>query len=131
MEIKERQERAVTLKNGGGCNCCQAVVMALSDQTDLAPETLKLIAAGFGGGVGTMEATCGALVGAAMIAGLRTEGAATVRHTRQIAELFRQKCGAETCKELKGRDTGKVLSSCDDCVRNAVAAYAQVLGLAD
>ena len=32
-----------------------------------------------------------------------------------------------TCRELKGIDTGKVLCSCENCVRNAVRAAEEVL----
>ena len=31
-----------------------------------------------------------------------------------------ERCGAERCADLKGRDTGVMLCPCDDCVRNAV-----------
>ena len=36
--------------------------------------------------------------------------------------------GAVVCRELKGLDTGTVLCSCDDCVRNAVEAWQEVMG---
>ena len=124
---QDRAEYAAELKNHGGYNCCQAVVAALADETNLPKEQLTQIAAGFCAGVGTMEATCGALVGAGIIAGLKTEGKATLKYTRQIAEKFKETSGAMTCRDLKGIGTGKVLCPCDDCVRNAVRAYESVL----
>ena len=75
-----------------------------------------------------MEATCGALVGANMILGLRTNGEGTVRQSRELLANFREKCGAVTCKDLKGVGTGKVLCECDNCVRNAVKALGEILG---
>ena len=71
MTINERAEKAVELKNSGMYNCAQSVTAALSDMTDLSEEQLKHISAGFCAGMGNLEATCGALIGAGMIAGLR------------------------------------------------------------
>ena len=128
MNMNERTEVAVKLKHAS-CNCCQAVVLALSDLTPISEEALKDIASGFGSGMGNMEATCGALVGAGIAAGIITEGKMTVRYTRRIVELFRNKCGAVTCADLKGRSTGRVLCSCDDCVKNAVLSFGEVFGM--
>lgn len=126
MTIEQRAEEAAHLKQSS-CNCCQAVLCALADQTGLTQEQLLALGSGFGAGMGNMEATCGALVGAAMAAGLKVKNG-TVRYSRQLSEHFRAHCGATLCKELKGRDTGKVLCPCDDCVRNAVRAYGEVVG---
>ena len=129
MNISERVERAAELKRHQGYNCCQAVTAVLTDQTELTEEQMNHIAAGFCVGMGNMEATCGALIGAGMIAGLATNGSATVRFTKQISETFKDMCGAITCKTLKGIPGGKVLCPCDVCVKNAVLAYGKVMGL--
>ena len=126
MTIEEKAELAAQLKRQGRCNCCQAVVTALADETSLSPETLMQLASGFAVGMGTMENSCGALIGAAMVAGLKTGGMGTVRYTRQLGESFKQKCGAIVCKDLKGLSTGKVLCPCDECVKNAVLAYGEI-----
>ena len=127
----DRAEYAAELKSHGGYNCCQAVTAALADETDMSRDQLKMISTGFCVGMGGMEATCGALIGAGMIAGLKTEGAQTLRYTKQIAEEFKKSCGAMRCRDLKGIDTGKVLCPCDDCVRNAVRAYEKVIAQFD
>ncbi len=129
MDIQERAALAVELKEKKGYNCCQAVTAALGDLTELTPEQLRQLAAGFAIGMGNMEATCGALIGAGMIAGLVTEGRMTVRYNRQILEGFRSRCGAVTCKELKGLATGRVLCPCQECVRNAVLTFGDVMGV--
>ncbi len=129
MTLNERAERAVELKNSGMYNCAQAVTAALSDQTDLAEEQLKQISAGFCAGMGNLEATCGALIGAGMIAGLKTEGRGTLGVTRQIQEEFGRRCGAIKCKDLKAVTDGKPLCPCEDCVRNAVMVYGEIMGL--
>lgn len=129
MTIEERAERGAALKNSGACNCCQAVVLALADQTPLSEETLSQLASGFAAGMGNMEASCGALVGAVQVAGLALEGKSTVRCARQLAERFAAACGAVRCRDLKGRDSGCPLCACEDCVRNAILAYGEVVGL--
>ena len=129
MNINERAEKAVQLKMSGGYNCSQAVTAALADQTDLTDEQLKQIAAGFCAGMGNLEATCGALIGAVMIAGIKTEGQGTLKVARQIQEKFRDRCGAIKCKDLKTITDGKPLCPCEECVRNAVLIYGEVMNL--
>jgi C_GCAxxG_C_C family probable redox protein len=121
------EEKAVEYKHSG-YNCCQAVVKALSDVGGVDEENLTKLASGFGAGMGCMEATCGALVGAAIMAGLAKDGKGSVMATRGILAKFNEYCGATLCKDLKGRDTGVVLCPCDDCVRNAIRAYKEVIG---
>ena len=129
MTLKERADKAVELKVAGGYNCSQAVTAALADETDLTEEQLKNITAGFCAGMGNLEATCGALIGAGMIAGLKTEGKGTLPVARQIQETFRNRCGAIKCKDLKTITDGKPLCPCEDCVRNAVMIYGEIMGL--
>ena len=127
MATIDGAESAAELKNYRGYNCCQAVTAALADETDMPKDQLKMISTGFCVGMGAMEATCGALIGAGMIAGLKTEGSRTLIYTKQIVDEFKKNSGAIRCRDLKGIDTGKVLCPCDDCVRNAVRAYETVM----
>ena len=131
MNIEQRAEKGAQLKKSGACNCCQAVAAALADQTGLSEEALMQIASGFGAGMGNMEATCGALVGAVQMAGLAPEGKNTVRTARALSEVFAQRCGAVRCRDLKGKGTGAPLCACEDCVRNAILAYGELVGLKD
>lgn len=129
MTTNERAEIAASWKKNGTCNCCQAVTKVFADKVDVSEEKLMQMSAGFAGGMGCMEATCGSLVGACMIAGLLTEGNGTVKSARELLAKFKEKSGAVTCKDLKGVGTGKVLCECDDCVRNAVRSLSEVLKL--
>lgn len=124
----ERAEKAVAYKHSG-FNCCQAVVKALADLLELDEEILNKLASGFAVGMGGMEATCGALIGAVMTAGLLKEGKGSVMTARNLLNQFQEYSGATICKELKGRETGVVLCECDDCVRNAVRAFYDVTGV--
>ena len=125
MTIEERAARAVELK--ASCNCAQAVVLSYVDKLPLEEETLKKLAAGYGGGMGCMEGTCGALVGAIMVSSLLSETGAAMAASRAIMPRFKELCGATICRDLKGIDTGKVLCSCENCVRNAVRAAGESL----
>ena len=125
MTAGERQEHAAALKRE--MNCCQAVARAFADTLTLDEATLMNLASGFGSGMGTMEGTCGALVGAVMVAGLRSRGKGKTALARTILPRFKELCGATACRDLKGIGTGKVLCSCDNCVRNAVLAVDEAL----
>ena len=84
-------------------------------------DTLKKITQGFGAGLGTMPGTCGAISGAAVVAGLiNQDKAGTSQTVRSVMNQFKQQNGTVICKDLKGVETGKVIRSCDDCVRDAV-----------
>ena len=75
-----------------------------------------------------MESTCGALIGAVMVAGAATDGKGTPRISKELLQNFQEKCGATICKDLKGVETGAPLCPCPECVRNAVLALGEVLG---
>ena len=106
-------------------NCCQAVLLAFAEELKTDPETLMKLGSAFGSGMATMDGTCGALVGAEMVLGLL--GRQPVRaDAKQLFTEFERRSGSSVCKTLKGVGTGKVLCSCNDCVRNA-AAIAEAL----
>ncbi len=71
MERKamSRIENAVS-RFAEGYNCSQAVLSAYAEQLGVDGETALKIAAGFGGGLGRMAETCGAVTGAFMVLGL-------------------------------------------------------------
>lgn len=122
-----KPELAVRLKHAG-CNCCQAVLCAFAEESGLSEAQLKQLGAAFGAGMGCMEATCGALVGAQLLLGLKKfSGRPVMAEAKALHQNFTQKCGASICKDLKGRDTGIVLCECDDCVRNAAALVEEMI----
>ena len=53
----------------------------------------------------------------------------TYKLTREITKTFLEKNGSLTCGELKGTETGKVLRSCPDCIRDAVEIAESILEL--
>ena len=125
MTINERMNYAALRKKE--MNCCQAVLVAFADEPGRSEEDLLRLGTGFGSGMGTMEGTCGALVGAIMVSSLLSEKGAAMAASRAIMPRFKELCGATICRDLKGIDTGKVLCSCENCVRNAVRAAGESL----
>lgn len=126
MTAEEIAKRAVYYKQNG-YNCAQAVVKALSEAKEIECKNLLQAMSGFAAGMGTMESTCGALIGANLIIGLASEGKDTIHKSRNLYQKFLTSCGATICKDLKGRDTGIIICSCEDCVRNAVMSALEVM----
>ena len=94
-----------------GYNCCQAVVGAFADLYGFDPETAMKMAEGFGGGLGRMRLTCGAVNGMAMVAGMKmSHGKAgdlqrrgdIYAVVRQMVEEFKAQNGTIICAELLG-----------------------------
>ncbi|SHK44550.1 C_GCAxxG_C_C family probable redox protein [Selenomonas ruminantium] len=115
-----RAEQAVVYKRK--CNCAQAVLLAFAEETGKNEEELMALGSGFGSGMGGMEGTCGAFCGAVMALGMLNK---SDKPSKMIAKEMMQEFedmsgGATICGDLKGIKTGKMLCSCDDCVRHGV-----------
>lgn len=120
MEINKRTEIAVEYKRKN--NCAQSVLLAFQPEIGMDDVVLKAVGSGFGTGMGGMEATCGALCEAAMAAGfINKSGTPTKAIAREMLQEFKEVSGATVCGDLKGIKTGKMLFSCDDCIRLAVS----------
>ena len=91
MTIEERANLAANLKATGQCNCTQSVLKAFEDKINIDPNELSKHSAGFAAGMGCMESTCGALIGAVMTAGMLTEGIGTPRYSKDIVSKFNEK----------------------------------------
>ena len=133
--MSTKAEQAIAFHDKG-YNCAQAVACSFCKEFGVDEEEMFRIAEGFGLGMGGMEATCGAVSGAVMLAGFKNScadpknpktKAATYQLTREITRQFAERNHALVCKELKGLETGVVLRSCPDCIRDAVAIAEKVL----
>ena len=115
--MESRKEQVAEKKRCGSHNCTQAILCTYHDYTGLDEETIKHVGNSFAAGMGNMEGTCGAIVGAGIVYGLATrDKAKSVRGMREIMEKFQERNGATQCKLLKGVGTGKVLRECPLCV---------------
>jgi len=118
--METRKHIAAEKKKSGRYNCAQAVLNTYADIAGIDDETSMNIANAFGGGMGNMEGTCGALVGAGITLGLvNKDKAKSMKQMRQVMNKFQQRNGATQCKLLKGIGTKIVLRECNDCVADA------------
>ena len=67
--METRKHIASEKLQSGTHNCAQAIVSTYADIIGLDETTAKNIANAFGGGMGNMEGTCGALVGVGIVLG--------------------------------------------------------------
>ena len=126
-------------KHRNGYNCCQAVACTFADKVGIDESLIYKMGEGFGAGMGTTQGVCGAISGAAMIAGLvysdgNTERAGqtkakTTRAAGIMQKKFVERAKALICKEIKTGNDGKAFTSCDDCIRIATELVEEELGL--
>lgn len=107
---EDRVAKAVALFKEG-FNCAQSVVAAFADMYGFTREQALHMSASFGGGIGRMRETCGAVCGLFMLAGLEkcaTEGndregkAANYALVQELAAEFKKRNGALRCADLLG-----------------------------
>jgi C_GCAxxG_C_C family probable redox protein len=96
-----------------GFNCCQAVVSTYGPRFGLERESALKLASGFGGGIGHLGESCGAVTGALMVIGLKHGGTLaedekssekTYGLISQFLKRFKARHGSIQCRELLGYD---------------------------
>ena len=126
--MESRKHLAAEKKRCNSHNCAQAVVCTYCDLVGLDGKTALDIAGAYGTGMGNMEGTCGALIGAGMILGLKTKDRIDSRsRMKDIMKKFQERNGATQCRLLKGAGSGKALRDCPDCVMDASEFLEQYL----
>lgn len=118
--METRKHLAAEKKRCGSHNCAQAIVCTYADRIGLDDATARNIGNAFAAGMGNMEGTCGALVGAGIVLGMATKDKAqAMKAMRQVMTQFQQRNGATQCRLLKGVGTKEALRECPDCVADA------------
>jgi C_GCAxxG_C_C family probable redox protein len=116
-----------------GCNCAQSVFAALAPELGMDRESALAVALGFGGGMGRLQRTCGAVTGAIMLLGLRygADGGADAKKrcyekVRELVAGFEARHGSSECRTLLGFDLGtpegvaRAHESCGPLVEEAI-----------
>ncbi|MFX1311199.1 MAG: C-GCAxxG-C-C family protein [Promethearchaeota archaeon] len=94
-------------------NCAQSILSSYAAEYGLDKDTALKLATGFGGGMGRMQNTCGAVSGAFMVIGLRygmgindkpEAKDKTYQVIREFSNRFQEIHGSIICKELLGCD---------------------------
>ncbi|MFW9999860.1 MAG: C-GCAxxG-C-C family protein [Candidatus Hodarchaeota archaeon] len=97
----------------GNFNCAQSIFRTYATQYGLDEDTALKLATGFGGGMGRMQKTCGAISGAFMAIGLKygmglngdiEARDKTYQLIREFTNRFQEIHGSINCKELLGCD---------------------------
>ena len=97
----------------GDFNCAQSIFSAYATQYGLDRDTALKLATGFGGGMGRLQNTCGAVSGAFMVISLKygmgIDGDLEARDktyqlVREFSNRFQEMHGSINCKELLGCD---------------------------
>lgn len=118
--MKTRKQIAAEKKRCNSHNCAQAILHTYADVAGISEEAAMNIAGAFGGGMGCMEGTCGALVGAGLVLGLANKDKIkSMKQMRQVMTKFQERNGTTLCKLLKGVGTKVMLRECPDCVADA------------
>lgn len=124
-----------------GYNCAQSVVLSFADDLKFSKELAQKMAAGFGGGMGKQQETCGAVTGAIMVLGLMKGEevnnndelkAAAYGGVKDLIHEFVASYKTTQCRELIGCDLNtregsekfkeeKIMENiCAPCVKKAV-----------
>lgn len=124
-----------------GYNCAQSVVLSFADDLKFSKELAQKMAAGFGGGMGKQQETCGAVTGAIMVLGLLKGEevnnndelkAAAYGSVKDLTARFVASYKTTQCRDLIGCDLNtpegaakfkeeKIMENvCAGCVKKAV-----------
>lgn len=134
----DRAEKAVKYHREG-YNCCQSVACVFADAVGVDESLIYRMGEGFGAGMGTAKGVCGAISGAAMIAGLvHSDGnisdpgqtkKITTRAAGNMQRKFVEQAKRLYCIDIKTGNNGQMFTSCDDCIRIGVRLVEEELGL--
>lgn len=141
-------EEAVELF-GRNASCTQAILSVFGEQYDIDRDSAMKLGRAFGGGIGHLGLTCGAVTGAVILLGLaegsvdsEQERAARHRSYKQVGEFVRRfeaLHGSIECKALLGedistesglkniQDANLFSTVCPKFVRDAAAILAEML----
>lgn len=127
--VETRKMKAAEKKASGKYNCAQAVLCTYADLTGVDKETSRNLCNSFATGMGNMEGTCGALVGAGIALGMITrDKAESMKGMREMMTKFHERNHATQCKVLKGVGNKKVLRECPMCVADACEFLEDLIG---
>lgn len=135
-----RVEHALEIHHAG-LNCAQAVLETYADTLGIDAAMADAVALGFGGGMGRLQKTCGAVTGAFMVLGVAksktiTDPKQRKETTYELVQEFHRRFvevhGTTQCHALLGCDlmteSGRLFykthnlgtAVCDQCIAHAV-----------
>jgi len=145
--MNTKKSKALTSFRSGH-NCAQAVLTTFTDDLGVDTNFALNLASGFGGGMGRIQETCGAVTGSFMVIGIynsqkQKDGDKRKEKTNNMIQAFSEKFkaihGTTDCKtlincDLKTDEGQKYLKDnklsekvCEKCVQNAVTIIEELL----
>ena len=123
-----------------GFNCAQSTAAAFGPATGLESDLLLRMGTAFGGGIADRKATCGAVTGMLMAAGLLFGAdkamapevkAAMAGRMNSLIESFEANHGSAICQDLLAKmpEGTEKRDYCGELVYNAACLLAQEIGL--
>jgi len=106
--MEKREEKAIATFRSG-LNCAQAVITAYADDLNINNDLAVNISCGFGGGMGRLQETCGAVTGSYMVLGIfngnkysdnKDKKEITYSMIQKFSEKFKSLNGTTECKSL-------------------------------
>jgi len=139
--MNKQEEKAIATFRGG-FNCAQTVAVAFAGEMGIDEKTILNISSGFGGGMGRLQETCGAVTGAYMVIGNLcgskyednvAKKEAVYALVQKFSEKFKALNGSTDCKSLlkveirsaEGHDYAKANhlfeTVCEKCIKDAIS----------
>jgi C_GCAxxG_C_C family probable redox protein len=139
--MKPNKEKAI-LSFKSGFNCAQAALMAYSGELKFDEALAMSISCGFGGGMGRLQETCGAVTGSFMVLGMynckkfadnQDRKDNTYSMIREFSKKFKSIHGTTDCKtllncDLKTEEGQKKMKEnrlselvCEKCISDSIA----------
>ncbi len=146
--MENRNEKAVSAFKSG-YNCAQSVVIAFAEDLNFDKNAALSTAAGFGGGMGRLQETCGAVTGAFMVLGMYNSKIyrdnldlknATYQMIQELDTKFKSIHSTTNCKALiqcdLSSDDGHAFAVenklfekvCEKCIADAVGIIEGLIG---
>jgi C_GCAxxG_C_C family probable redox protein len=144
--IEKKQQAIHCFQNDS--NCSQAVFSTFAPEFGIDMDTALKLASGFGGGMGRLQDTCGAVSGALMVLGLKygkgekddeIAREREYRLVRRFTEAFEKQNGSIYCRDLipcdlnnetevkKAKADGVFERICEKCIGDSVVLVEQFL----
>lgn len=110
--MKSRTKKAIEAYKSG-FNCAQSMISAYSDFFDIDRRTALALSCGFGGGMGKLQGTCGAVTGSFMVLGaysynedidIQLSKDRSVELVREFSKRFKAIHSTTNCKDIIGCD---------------------------
>jgi C_GCAxxG_C_C family probable redox protein len=147
IKMESKSEKAVQTFQSG-FNCAQSVLTAFADDYNVDTEIALQISLGFGGGMGRLQKTCGAVTGAFMVLGLHNAKNYTDNHDKKAHTYsmiqdyqieFIQRHGTIDCDKLLNcdlttesgqqyaKDNNLFVTVCERCVFDSVEILERIV----